>query len=303
MKIVISGATGLIGKALCKRLYKDYELIAITRNRARAQKVLDGLAEVAQWDARSTGTWSEHIDGAFAVINLAGENIGTGYWTKTKKQRVLQSRLDVSGALLEAVNDAVNKPEVVIQASAIGYYGNRGVEELDENTSAGEGFLTGVCRSNEAFAVKFEEAGCRCVIIRTGVVLDAAGGALPKLMFPFKFFLGGHAGSGKQWFSWMSIDDEVSAIRFLIESEGLSGVFNLTAPEPLEMKKFCKILGRVIKRPSWTRAPAFALRAAFGDLADEMLLAGQNVLPRNLLNANFEFKHKQVESALRDILI
>jgi uncharacterized protein (TIGR01777 family) len=301
MRVVITGATGFIGRALCKALYKEYEIVALSRNFESASKSIGDMAKVVPWDAKTSAGWAVEADGALAIINLAGENIASGRWNKTRKSRILQSRLDAINAVIETIKQLKNKPKVVIQASAIGYYGPRSDEPLDEDSTPGKGFLASVCRDVESSAKKFEEPGVRYVVIRTGVVLGRDGGALVKLVKPFRFYLGGYLGSGRQWFSWIHLDDEVAAIKFLIENEHLKGAFNLTAPQPVTMEEFSKILGKIMHRPAWLNVPAFAARLAFGEMADEMLLSGQKVLPKRLLNTGFDFKYTIVENALKDI--
>lgn len=301
MRVLITGATGFIGRALCKALHKDYEVIALSRDSNRAAKSVGAWAQVVEWDGRTGGCWIQQADGALAIINLAGENIASGRWNKTKKAGILHSRLDSTRAVIEAVKLVNKKPKVVIQASAIGYYGSRGAERLDENSTSGKGFLAEVCRNIETVANQIQPLDVRCVVIRTGVVLGNDGGALPRIRRPFKFFLGGHIGNGKQWLSWISIDDEVAAIKFLMENENLHGIFNLTAPKPITMKRFCKKLGWVIRRPSWLFFPGFIMRLVLGEMADEVLLSGQRVKPNRLLEAGFEFKHVEVKKALKDI--
>ncbi|MDT8300689.1 MAG: TIGR01777 family oxidoreductase [Sedimentisphaerales bacterium] len=301
MRVVITGATGFIGRALCRELHKDYEVIALSRDSNRAAKSVGDWASIVEWDGRTTGSWIQQADGALAIINLAGENVASGRWNKAKKAGILHSRMDTSRAVLDAVKQTNKKPKVIIHSSAIGYYGSRGIERLDENSTPGKGFLADVCRNSETVAGQIESLGVRCVIIRTGVVLGNGGGALPRIMQPFRFFLGGHIGSGRQWLSWISLDDEVAAIKFLIENEDLQGVFNLTAPKPITMKRFCRKLGWVIRRPSWLFFPGFIMRLALGEMAGEVLLSGQRVKPKRLLEAGFEFKHIEVKKALKDI--
>jgi len=301
MKVVIAGATGFIGRTLCKALGKDYEVIALSRDASRAAKSIGESAKIIEWDGRTTGSWLKQANGAFAIINLAGENIASGRWNESKKAGILHSRLDSTRAVIEAIKQTSKKPKVVIQASAIGIYGPRRDEPLDENSPPGKGFLANVCRRVESFAEQIEALGVRCVVIRTGVVLGQEGGTFEKFVKPFRFFLGGHLGSGRQWFSWIHLEDEVAAIKFLMENENLKWAFNLTAPEPVTMKEFCKILGEVMHRPAWLKVPAFAARLAFGKMADEMLLSGQKVLPKRLLNTGFDFKYTNVKQALIDI--
>ena len=301
MRVVITGATGFIGRALCRALYKDYEIIALSRNIESARKSIDDLAKVVLWDAKTAAGWAEEADGALAIINLAGENAASGRWNKARKTRILQSRLDAISAIVEAIKQLKNKPKAVIQTSAIGWYGLSLDESFDEDSPPGKGFLASVCRDMESSAEEFERLGVRCAVIRTGVVLGRDGGAFAKIVTPFRFFLGGYLGSGRQWFSWIHLEDEVAAIKFLMENEHLKGAFNLTAPQPVTMKEFSKILGKVMHRPVWLNVPAFAARLAFGEIADEMLLSGQKVLPKRLLNTGFDFKYTNVEQALNDI--
>ena len=301
MRVVVAGATGFIGRALCSELHKDYEVIALTRDARRAAALETNWAKIVEWDGRSMGSWVQQADGAFAIINLAGENVASGRWNKSKKAGILHSRLDSARAVLAAIKLVNKKPAVVIQASAIGYYGPCNNEKLDETSPAGKGFLADVCQKTEIIANQMETTGVRCVVIRTGIVLGSEGGALPRLMLPFRFFLGGHPGSGRQWFSWISLDDQVAAIKFLMENENLKGVFNLTSPQPVTMKKFCRKLGWIWIRPSWLFFPGFILRMTMGEMANEILLSGQRVLPKRLLDAGFEFKHPDVKKALYNI--
>jgi hypothetical protein len=203
--------------------------------------------------------------------------------------------------MLSAIKLVNKKPAVVIQASAIGYYGPCKNKKLDETSPAGKGFLADVCQKTEIIAQQMDESGVRCVVIRTGVVLGNKGGALPGLMLPFRFFLGGHPGSGRQWFSWITLEDQVAAIKFLMENENLKGVFNLTSPKPVTMKRFCRKLGWTWRRPSWLFFPGFILKLALGEMANEMLLTGQRVYPKRLLDAGFEFKYPDVKEALKAI--
>ncbi|MBN2182247.1 MAG: TIGR01777 family oxidoreductase [Sedimentisphaerales bacterium] len=299
--VVITGATGFIGSALCKELCQDYKVIALSRDVRRASQLIGEFTEVLEWDGRTTGTWIRRADGAFAVINLAGDNLASGKWNQYKKAGILHSRLDTTRAIIAAIKQVDKKPSVVIQSSAVGYYGSSGLEKLNEQSPPGKGFLADVCRKVEICTEQIENLGVRPVVIRTGVVLGSGGGALQKLAGAYKFFLGGHPGSGKQWFSWISMHDMVAAIRFLIENENQKGVFNLTSPKPVTMKKFCKSLGRVLHRPSLFRVPGFILRLKFGEMADEMLLSGQRVIPERLLDAGFRFEYPEIEQALKAV--
>jgi len=302
MRAVITGASGFIGRALCERLRGDYEIVALSRNAEQAAKSPAGAARVVTWDGRTLGDWIREVDGAAAVVNLAGVNVASGRWTTSKKVRILQSRTDCTRALVEAIKRVDNRPGVMIQASAVGYYGPRGDESLDEGSPGGSGFLSEVCRESEGTGREVEALGVRYVVIRTGVVLGVGGGALARMMQPFQFYLGGHVGSGRQWLSWISLDDEVAAIEFLIKNRQLKGAFNLTSPQPVTMREFSRKLGRALGRPAWVNVPGFVMRLLLGEMAKEMLLSGQRVMPRRLREAGFEFKHEGLEGALTAIL-
>lgn len=303
MNVVITGATGFIGRALCSELVEaGHQVVGLSRNPAKGAELLGARVTVVGWDGKSAQGWGKHADGARAIVNLAGENIASGRWTQPQRRRILQSRLDAGRAVTDAVAQADKKPDVVIQSSGIGYYGSRWDEIIDESSSAGKGFLSQVARDWEDSTKDVKSFGTRHVVIRTGVVLGADGGALPRLLTPFRLFLGGPLGSGKQWFPWIHLDDEVGAIRFLIERDDLDGAFNLTAPEPPTLKGFCRALGKAMGRPSWLPVPGFLLRLMFGEMAKEVLLSGQRAVPRRLLEAGYSFEYPGTMSALEHIL-
>ena len=301
-RVIISGAAGFIGRELCRVLRGDYEIIALSRDTARAAGVVGEYAKAVEWDARTAGTWAQQIEGAHAIINLAGENLAAGRWTQPKRDSILQSRTNSAGAIVDAVSGAKVKPAVVIQASAVGYYGSRGDELLNENSGVGGGFLADVCRRAESTAARVERSGVRFVAIRSGLVLGREGGALPRFMMPYRFFLGGTLGNSRQWLSWISLEDEIRAIRFLMENSDRKGPFNLVTPNPVTMGQFARTLGQVLQKPAWTAVPAFVLRLALGQMADEVLLASQKVVPKRLLEAGFTFKHPQLHAALEAII-
>ena len=276
--------------------------MALSRNPKRGSESLRNQVKIVNWDAKTAEGWANLADGAYAIINLAGENIGSGRWTERKKRRILESRLNAGGAVVQAVEQAESKPKVVVQASGIGIYGNRDDEILDESSLPGSGFLVEVAKPWEESTRKVESVGVRHVIIRTGVVLGADGGFLSRVLLPFRLFMGGRLGSGHQWIPWIHLDDEVRAIVFLIEKENLRGVFNLTAPNPLTSKDFFRLLGRVMRRPSWLPVPGFALRLLLGEMAKELILSGQRAMPKRLLDSGYEFEYPDAESALREIL-
>ena len=301
MRIIITGGTGLIGQALVSSLAEDRnEIIILSRTPERDLPLPDGV-RLEGWDARTAEGWGSLADGADAVVNLAGESIAAGRWTDTRKRRILESRLNAGHALVQALETAQNKPRVVIQSSAVGYYGPCGDEKITEDTPPGDDFLARVAIEWEASTAPVEEMGVRRAIVRGGVVLSPDGGALPRLLLPFKFFAGGPLGGGQQWLPWIHIADEVAAIRFLIEHEAASGPFNLAAPNPLTNAHFGQVLGKVIGRPAVMPAPAFAMRMAFGEMST-VLLDGQRAVPRRLLDMGFNFRFPEAESALRDLL-
>ena len=242
--------------------------------------------QVVGWDAKTAQGWEYLVDGADAIVNLAGESIGgTGLvpsrWTGARKQRILQSRLDAADAVVQAVKAAEHKPRVVIQASAVGYYGVTGDEVVTETSAAGNDFLARVCVQWENASAPLDDLGVRRAIIRTGLVLSPEEGVLPRLMLPFRLFAGGTLGSGKQWYPWIHSDDVVRAIRFLIDTEDATGAFNLTAPNPLTNRDFSRVLGRVMHRPAAIPVPAFTLRLALGEMAT-LVLDGQRAVPQKL---------------------
>ncbi|MDH4220055.1 MAG: TIGR01777 family oxidoreductase [Candidatus Aminicenantes bacterium] len=301
--MIITGGTGFIGRPLSQRLNnKGYEVICLTRNASTAKEKWGNRVKFVDWNGRNAMGWGGYAEGASAIINLAGDNIAAGRWNEKKKQRIIQSRLHAGEAVVKAVKSVKKKPGVVIQASAIGFYGNRGDELLDESASSGEGFLAEVTRKWEASTQDVETEGVRHVVIRTGMVLGADGGALVRLVQPFRFFLGGPVGNGEQWNSWIHLEDVTQSILFLMERSDLSGIFNLTAPQPLKNKDFCHEIGEVLGRPSWLPVPGLFLKLLFGELAKETLLSGQRVCPKRLEDSGYGFIFPEAKKALKDIL-
>ncbi|MHC4370542.1 MAG: TIGR01777 family oxidoreductase [Planctomycetota bacterium] len=302
-RIVITGATGFIGRRLSTELAAGgYEVVALSRRPVEAQEILAGSAKVVEWDANTADSWSELLDGALAIVNLAGENIGAGRWTEKKKQLILESRLNAGRAVTAAIRSAERRPQVLIQASGVGYYGDRGDELLDEDSSPGTGFLADVAHQWETSVGEDESLGVRLATMRLGVVLGPGGGVMSRLIRPFKSFVGGHPGSGRQWLPWVHIDDVIGAVRFLIEHTDCEGPFNVTVPEPTRSKDFYDRLGKSMHRPASFPMPRSALKLALGEMATELLLPSTRVVPKKLLEAGYEFKFTDPAAAFSDIM-
>ncbi|MGQ9792895.1 MAG: TIGR01777 family oxidoreductase [Anaerolineae bacterium] len=302
MRVVITGGSGLIGRKLAAELAAaGYEVVVLSRRPQEVQEAVPAGARVAVWDGRSAEGWAALADGARAIVNLAGSNIAAGRWTPERKQSILQSRLSAGYAVVQAVQRAVYKPQVVVQASATGYYGPRGNEIVTEETAAGTDFLARVCEEWEHSSAPVAEMGVRHVVIRIGMVLSREGGAFPRLVTPFRFFIGGPLGDGRQWFPWIHNADVAGAIRYLIESDGASGAFNLVAPAPVTARDFARLLGRAMGRPAAMPVPAVVMRLLFGEMAT-ILLYGQRAIPQRLLELGFRFQYPQLEDALHALL-
>jgi len=295
MKIAVTGATGLIGAALCERLRQEgNDVLVITRreNSSSPFPVVHWNPERGELDTRS-------LEGVDAVVHLAGETIAER-WTPEKKERIRTSRVAGTRFLVDGLKRLSKRPSVLIGSSAVGFYGNRGDEELDEGSPPGTGFLPEICQAWEAEVARASELGMRAVRLRTGIVLSTKGGALAKMLLPFKLGLGGPVGSGSQWMSWIHIDDVVGGYHFALHHSDLSGAANLTAPQPVRNADFTRALGRALGRPAFLPAPGFALKLIFGEMAQDLLLDGQRVLPRRLESAGYQFQHTGVDDALAD---
>lgn len=302
-RVIVTGGTGFIGRPLSLRLIREgFEVVCLTRNASAAKNRGGNGVKFVEWDGKSAAGWSEYAEGAAAIVNLAGESIGSGRWSDAKRQGIRQSRMDAGKAVVDAVKSVKQKPEVVIQASAIGIYGNRGNEILDESSGMGDGFLAEVARDWEESTAEIEASGVRRVIIRTGMVLGFTGGALVRLLLPYRFFIGGPMGNGKQWLSWIHIADEIGVILFLMGRKDLSGAFNLTSPQPLQNRLFSREIGKILKRPSWLAVPGLLLKLFLGKMAEETILTSQRVLPVRLEEAGFKFAFPELTGALTDIL-
>ena len=302
-RVIITGGTGFIGKALSALLVDHgYDVIVLTRNISPGSRSGTAVKPVV-WDAKTSAGWLDQAEGAYAIINLAGENVAQGRWTEERKRRILQSRLDATAAVMDALKRCKKKPAVLIQASAAGYYGaGSGTAIYEEASPSGEGFLAEVTRQWEKASEEADKQGVRRVIIRTGVVLGLKGGALDKLMLPYRFFVGGYIGPGSQFMPWIHLEDEVRAILFLMEKKNMDGAFNLTAPLPVTAKEFSRVLGKVMKRPGWIKVPSFVIKLVFGEMGAEALLSGKKVVPKRLLRAGFSFNYVELDGALESLL-
>ena len=305
MKIAITGATGFIGSRLVEQLSRNrHEIVVFSRNTTNADQCFPkrkfSNLNIVNYDPRQSGDWQQAISGCDAVVNLAGEPIAER-WTTAYKQAILESRQLLTRKLVEAIHQATVKPKVLVSASAIGYYGTSETKTLTEESPAGQDFLSQVCQAWEAEAKKVEREGVRLAIVRIGIVLGN-GGALAKMLPPFKLFAGGPIGSGRQWFSWIHRDDLVGLIETILENPQLEGIFNGTAPNPVRMAELCQILGEVLNRPSWLPVPNLALELLLGEAA-KVVLEGQQVLPqRPQADANFHYQYPTVKAALQEIL-
>ena len=306
MSVIISGGSGLIGSALAENLLADkHEVIILSRNPQKANTLPKGVKIVA-WDGESANGWGELVEGADAIVNLAGASIAGENplkmrWTAKRKSAILRSRINAGKAISEAIKSAQSKPVLLIQASAVGFYGPLDDEYVDEITPVGDDFLADVCKEWEASTKEVEALGVRRAVIRTGLVFSTKGGVFPLLLLPFKFFVGGTLGKGNQYLSWIHVNDVVAAIRFLIDEGKTQGVYNLAAPNPVTNNVFGKTLGRVIKKPSSLSLPAMAMKLALGE-ASTLVLDGQRVIPKRLLDAGFSFEYPNLDGALSDLL-
>lgn len=301
MRVIVTGGSGLIGKPLCAALVSaGHETIVLSRNPSQVKGMPPGV-RLEKWDGQSAAGWDALADGAHAIVNLAGEGIADGRWSDERKERILASRVQAGKAVVQAIEQAANKPKLLIQASAVGYYGPRQDEVITEASSPGGDYLARVCFEWEAASAPVTKMGVRRAIIRTGIVLSNEGGAFPRLVLPFRLFAGGPLGSGKQWYPWIHIDDQVRAMLFLLQHESAGGPFNLSAPNPVTNKEMATAIGKVTGRPAFMPAPAFALQTALGEMAT-VVLDGQRAIPQRLLELGFTFKYPTIEEALKALL-
>ncbi len=302
MKIVIAGGTGFLGRPLSSALLQDgHEVVVLTRGPTGSSRTPAGVpagARTVPWNPiGELGPWAGEIDGAQALINLAGESIAGKRWNDLQKQRILDSRIHATRSLVAAVRASVMPPATFVSGSAVGYYGPLGAEEVSEEHPAGSDFLARVCERWEAEAMRADDR-TRVVCIRTGLALERDGGALPQMLPPFRFGVGGPVGSGKQYWPWIHRDDWIGLVRWMMATPAVRGAVNGTAPHPVTNAAFARALGRVLRRPAFMPAPGFALKLLLGEMADALLLSGQNAVPARAERGGFEFRYARIDDAL-----
>lgn len=298
MRVGVVGATGFVGKALVAALTgRGDAVVAFSRDPAKARKALPGVADARSLEAIT----AEGVEDLDALVNLAGESIGAKRWDAEYKAAILESRVRTTRRVVDAIGAAGRRPKVLVNASAVGFYGPRGDEEVTEATPSGDDFLSGVCREWEREAERVSTFGVREVRLRLGVVLGDGGGSLEKMLLPFKMFVGGPVGDGRQWFSWVHLADVVGAIVWALDRPSLHGPVNVTAPEPVRFRDFAEALGRRLRRPSWLPVPAFALRLAMGQMA-EVVVTGQRAVPAALIADGYSFKYSRIDDALSAVV-
>ncbi len=300
MRFLVFGGTGFIGKNLCAELLSAGHDVCIVSRRPEKTVPHERRVAVVEWNSTAGPLPLELLDDVDVIINLAGESIANRRWTQTVKEKILDSRTQTTHAIVNAIRRKKVTPKALINASAIGFYGPCRNEEVTENAGAGQDFLAKVCRAWEEEAFKALSSGARVTALRFGIVLGNEG-ALSRIKIPFRFYLGGPMGSGDQWMSWIHIKDLTRLILFVAENENIYGPVNVTAPEPVRMKAFCRVLGQVMGRPSWLPVPGFFLKVILGEMSD-MLLNSQLVLPEKILKEGFVFMFPDLENALRDII-
>lgn len=304
MKVLIFGGTGFIGKQLIPLLVKEgYEVVMFTRNPGTVSESFPEKVKIVGWNTNSILDIKPHFTGEYGVINLAGESIGSKLWTRKQKDRIRSSRLSITNAITDCIRQSSDKPVVLLQGSAIGFYGSRADSKLLEDSTRGVGFLSDVVNDWEKPA-KALQIEMRVVIVRTGIVLGSNGGILPLMILPFKFYFGGYPGNGKQWFSWIHISDLIKAILFLLQTKTASGIYNVTSNEPVQMKLFAKTAGRILRKPAWLPVPAFIFKLLLpGGMAKDLILTSQRVFPGKLMKEGFQFEFENINKALENLLL
>ena len=278
-----------------------HQVVVLSRAPYQLKYLPDPNLKAELWDGKNIDRWAGQLLDADAVVNLAGVGIADKRWSTERKLLLKSSRIDATRALVNAIGRNMSNRAVFVSGSAVGYYGSVPEGDVWEDSPMGRGFLAGLCSDWEHEAQRAAAMGTRVVLLRTGIVIDKDGGALKKLLTPFRFYLGGPLGSGRQWFPWVHREDVVDAILYIIQNKSLAGPVNMTAPEPLTMDQFCRVLGKAMKRPCWARVPSFMLKVLLGEMS-EMLLTGQKVLPQKLVQAGYRFRHPFAEEALEQIL-
>ncbi len=300
MKIILAGGSGFIGGALLNRLLKlGHQVTLLTRNPSKVK--LHPFLTLQKWDGRNSDDWFACLENSDAVINLSGESIVARRWTRNQKEKIIRSRVESTQVIIQAIQQVKVKPKVLVNASAVGYYGNVPTGIVTEQSFRGSGFLSDTCVEWESTAQKVQDCGVRLVSIRIGVVLGKDGGALSKMLLPFKLFIGGPVGSGRQGFPWVHRDDVMGVILLALQNSQVSGPINVVGPELVNLKEFCTVLGQVIHRPSWMRIPAFVLKFLLGEMSS-LLLDGQHIVPEKLQKLGYQFKYATVSDALKEIL-
>ena len=296
MKILVAGGTGFIGRAILTSLCAQHEVACLTRRDAGGS--LPSTVRSIPWDGNTLSP--DHVNGVDAIVNFAGESIGARRWTNGRKGVILGSRMNSVRSITNAIIHAKTRPPLLVNASAVGYYGSVKEGDVTETSPKGKGFLADVCAAWEREALAVSSFGVRVVILRLGVVLGKGGGALSRMAFPFRLYAGGSIGSGRQWFPWIHRDDVAGALSFVLQRNGLSGPVNLVAPETIRMKEFCSALGFAMNRPCWAPVPSVLLKVILGEMAD-MILTGQKVVPIVLREAKYTFKYPSLYGALGDV--
>ena len=302
MRIVVSGGTGFIGRPLCVSLCQEgHRVTLLTRRTEVAQRLFGSTVTIVEWNGSEAGAWEHCLEEADAVINLAGAPIADGRWTDARRRILTESRVLTTRLLVEALSRRSSKPRTLVNASGIGYYGASDDRVLSEGAARGQGFLADLCMAWEAEALRAAEFGVRVVMLRTGMVLEQDGGALPKMLLPFRLFAGGPILPGTQWVSWIHRRDHIGLIQWLLTTPRVSGPVNAVAPEAVTMNRFCQVLGQVLQRPSWLPVPGFALHVALGELGT-LMTTGQRVHPAKALFGGYVFHYPTLEPALRAIV-
>jgi uncharacterized protein (TIGR01777 family) len=300
MRVLIAGGSGFLGRPLTASLLQDqHEVVVLTRGRSAS---IAAGARGVPWDPNGeSGPWAAALDGVEVVVNLAGESIAGKRWTAAQKERIVESRVRATRSLVAAIGGAAAPPSVFVSGSAVGYYGPRGDEPATEETPAGHDFLAHVCQRWEQEAMRAASGHTRVTCVRTGIVLEKDGGALPEMLPPFRFGAGGRVGSGRQYWSWIHRHDWIALVRWVIDTPATSGAINATGPRPVTNALFARALGRAIHRPAFMPVPAFALKLLLGEMAEALLLSGQNALPAKATRGHFQFRYNTVDEALHAI--